>query len=58
MKTTLKVWLKKKGMTVDRFARETGVHFSTVNKWMTGTVPSESLQEKIARTFPDCPIAN
>jgi len=51
-----KLWLKRKGLTADKFSRMTGIGFSTVYKWLAGHKPHNLYVEEVKRHFADCPI--
>ena len=53
-----KKWLRKKGLTVEGFSLNAGVHVNTVEKWAyIGAMPREAYAQKVKAAFPDCPLS-
>ena len=48
-------WLKKKGLSVEDFARLAGVNAGTASKWRTGAKPRPFFRRKLHPLFADCP---
>jgi len=56
--TELRKWMKKNKLTIDGFARGSGVSYYTIQKLITvrGRNPSRATVKKISLNFPDCPL--
>ena len=58
-KISFRVWRKKNGVSVEKFARAVDIPFSTASKFdvFPDRVPREVYRKMIARKFPSCPLA-
>ena len=58
-KVSFRVWRKKNGLSVEKFARQVDIPFSTVSKFdvFPDRIPREVYRKMIARKFSDCPLA-
>ena len=58
-KVSFRVWRKKNGISVEKFAREMDIPFSTISKFdcFPKRVPREVYRKMIAKVFPECPLA-
>ncbi|MBI4056182.1 MAG: helix-turn-helix transcriptional regulator [Elusimicrobia bacterium] len=53
----IRKWLKKKGLTYEKFAYQVGISWSTVARWAGGKVkPDPIYLEHVKRNYPDFPL--
>ena len=56
-KLTFAEWLKKEGLTMETFCRETGIKFSTAQKWAyCDAVPRDAYADIVREHYPNCPL--
>lgn len=50
-------WKEKAGLSFEDMAHKTGLHQNTLQAWASrGKKPRDIFRQKIAETFPNCPL--